>query len=57
MITNKLEKFTFGKYRNRTIFWVMKNDPNYILWAYNNIPTVNFSSNILLQTKEFINQK
>ena len=49
MIRDKLEKFTFGKYRNKTIMWVMHNDPHYLLWSYYNIPTVNFSDSILLE--------
>lgn len=50
MIRDKLEKFTFGKYRNKTIMWVMNNDPHYLLWSYYNIPTVDFSDSILLET-------
>lgn len=30
MIRDKLEKFIFGKYRNKTIMWVMNNDPHFI---------------------------
>lgn len=50
MIRDKLEKFTFGKYRNKTIMWVMNNDPHYLLWSYYNILTVDFSDSILLET-------
>lgn len=50
MITNKFEKFNFGKYRNKTIQWVIKNDPGYIIWVHNNIETVEYSKNILKET-------
>jgi len=49
MIINKLEKFTFGKYRNKTILWVIQNDPTYLLWTYENLPYANYSDDILLQ--------
>ena len=49
MITNKLEKFYFGKYRNKTIQWVLMNDPEYLIWTYKNVGTINYSDNILLE--------
>lgn len=49
MITNKLEKFSFGKYRNKSIQWILMNDPTYIIWTYQNIETVNYSDSILLE--------
>lgn len=49
MITNKLEKFSFGKYKNRSIQWILMNDPKYIIWTYQNAKTINYSDNILLE--------
>ena len=49
MITNKLERFSFGKYRNKSIQWILMNDPKYIIWTYQNLGTVNYSDNILLE--------
>lgn len=49
MITNKLELLNFGKYYNKTIHWVIKNDPKYLLWCYQNIETCNYSDQILLE--------
>ena len=49
MIEDKLQKFNFGKYRGKTIFWVMRNDPKYIIWTYQNLKTINYSDNILLE--------
>lgn len=42
-----MEKFSFGKYRGKTIFHVMKNDPSYILWTQENIPYCNYSQKII----------
>ena len=49
MITNKLEKFSFDKYKNKSIQWILTNDPEYIIWTYQNIETINYSDNILLE--------
>ena len=49
MITNKLEKFYFGKYRNKSIQWILMNDPEYVIWTYQNVSTVSYSDNILLE--------
>ena len=57
MITDKLQRITFGKYRNKTVYWVMRNDPHYLLWTYYNIPTVNYSNEILIETNQIIKTK
>lgn len=49
MIKDKMQKFNFGKYRGRTIYWVMKNDPGYIIWTQENIMYCNYSPKILEQ--------
>lgn len=49
MITDRFEKFSFGKYRNKTIKWILINDPTYIIWAYQNVETINYSDSILLE--------
>jgi hypothetical protein len=50
MITDKMEKINFGKHRSKTIYWVMQNDPEYLLWVYYNIKSFNLSDGILLET-------
>jgi|JTFP01.1.fsa_nt_gb hypothetical protein len=50
MITDKMQKIVFGKYRNKTIYWVMQNDPDYLIWVYSNVGSFNLSDNILLET-------
>jgi hypothetical protein len=29
---NKKRRFSFGKYKGKTVEWVIKNDPQYINW-------------------------
>jgi hypothetical protein len=29
--------FAFGKHRDRTVAWVLANDPGYLVWAYNTV--------------------
>ena len=49
MIRSKQEKMNFGKYFNKSIQWVITNDPGYIIWSYQNVSTVNYSDAILLE--------
>lgn len=49
MIRDKLERFSFGKYMNKSIQWILMNDPTYIIWSYQNIETVDYSDSILLE--------
>ena len=49
MIINKLERFSFGKYRNKSIQWILMNDPEYVIWTYQNVKTINYSDTILLE--------
>lgn len=30
-------KFRFGKYNGRTLEWVSKNDPQYVVWVHDNV--------------------
>lgn len=37
----------FGKYKNKTIKWILKNDPSYILWLDRNTQMVEFDPQVL----------
>ncbi len=41
---NKSEKFTYGKYKGKTMGHVMKNDPSYIHWTNNNVKNLDLTS-------------
>lgn len=45
-MAHKLDVFTFGKHRGKTVRWVIDNDPSYILWCGEN-KICEFSQEIL----------
>jgi len=49
-ISNGIEKFTFGKYRDKSVKYVMRTDIEYIKWVKKNT-NKNFSQDIEKEIK------
>ena len=50
-ITLKLEVFDFGKHKGETLSSVLKRDPQYILWLYEN-EIVDFPESIVIEAEQ-----
>jgi hypothetical protein len=56
-ITTEGDKFTFGKYKGRSVIEVIVSDPQYILWANQNCSQVNFNEEIITRVTKRAKQK
>jgi broad specificity phosphatase PhoE len=36
-VYGKNEEIDFGKHQGKTIAWIMKEDPNYMVWLFENV--------------------
>lgn len=40
------DEFQFGKYKGKTLFYVLDNNPQYIIWCINNIKEFKIDNNL-----------
>ena len=49
---SKKDKLSFGKYKGKTVEWILKNDPQYIRWIFDNkIQNIEFDPKIKIPEK------
>lgn len=51
------DSFTFGKYRGRTIAEIIAKDPQYIVWAHNNVDFFKVKSGVLATAVETVREQ
>ena len=49
-------KFQFGKYKGKTLLYVLDNNPQYIIWCINNIKDFNINDKLKVELLSQYNQ-
>ena len=51
-----MDKFTFGKYKNKDVNAICYSNPSYCLWAHNTIPFFKLTDEQLLKAKQRLDE-